>query len=490
MKYIVEGPDGKRYIVEGPAGAVAPPGAGGSATPPAPAASEGSQTAPDKSLLSSAQAGLADAGIRGFLGLKQFLGGLDSEEQGVLREQQADAENDPNKKTRIAGNIAGNVGLGVAGGGASLAAKIATMLPRWAAAAGSGAAVSGLQSLALSPGQGEGFGAQMADKAKQAGTDAALGGALGGAGTVLRRALTGMFKPTADAATLMSQGVTPTLQQGAEGRIGRTVGGLVSEATDIKQRQAQEILDALTARASGGKLSFQDLPLKDRTEMIENLLSGEYDKLLGNKRFPISPAVRAEIASKGRGIMTRTGQFVDEANEANRAIGNIMGDSPRNVNVGIKTLQQNYLSPLVEAAGEAKSSKVRDALMQARQGLIEKSRNTRLTPEEQTQLADIDSRWFDLSRLKETAQGSAGDLPGVGVRSLAQKFAKAADPASNRTREELVGPAMRVFGDTPTQDQIRSLMVGVKRTLGGAVGASAAMGNPYALARGARRVRR
>ena len=425
-------------------------------------------------------AGASDAAIKAAIGLDQLnalspvralirtlrgkapmQGDLENA-QGVLGAMKEESANDPEKGLRTTGEIAANIGmtaipvsaLSKTLGGTSKVAQL-----------GNAMATSGITGMAINPGQGEDLQAQLQDKAVQSAKDAAAGGVIQQGGRVLSKVFRGAkLKP--DAQKLFDQGVNPTMQQGAANPVTRFVGGLASGATNVKERQAREVLDAVTSRAAGGKASLAGGTLDERVQILEDLLSKEYDTALKGKKFPISPTTRGDVAKVGSDVMTRTGQFADESAQASKAISNVMGDSPNNLNVGIDLLMKNYMNPLAMQAGLEKSPRVREALLQAREVLMEKSRNARLTPYELKFVHQIDSKWYDLSRLRDVAKGAAQEGEGVPVRALTAAYANAPKSKSgNTTMEDLVGPAQRILGTTPTQDQARAGMQNLKRVL-------------------------
>src|SRR3990172_1216815 len=240
MRYIVEGPDGKRYIVEGPSEGASAPGAT-HATP------QGTQGGPDPSETypragghGPFAAGLADSGLRAYYGGKQFLGGLSEQDQAVLREMNTEGKNDPSPFTRTAGDMTGNMALTAVP--ATKLSKTLNAIPRIAklgrlAPALTGAAVSGATEFALAPGQGDSFGEQMLGKSSEAAKAAALGGITSG----LLSGISKPFKSSKEAQDLMKQGVYPTLQQGSDSFVGRNIGALSggAGASKVAQRQNQ-----------------------------------------------------------------------------------------------------------------------------------------------------------------------------------------------------------------------------------------------------------
>jgi hypothetical protein len=426
-------------------------------------------------------AGVGGAAIKGFLGLKQLFGGLDDEELGILKEVNREEDEDPESIKRGAGSLAGNVAMTLAPGvgvGKSavlpmLAKTIAARSSPVAGAVAAGAATSGLTGLVLNPGEGETVGEQFADKAKKSVEDAALGGLLPYVGRILRKVVTGVRK-TPDAAKLLDKGVVPTVQQGAESPVVRFFSGLTAGAVPVKDRQAAEIVGAVETKISGGRTSHPGGTVSERVAALDDLLEQDYMSVLGGRRFPLSTRTRADVASAGSNVMTKTGQFAEEAGEANRIIGNIMGDSKNTLLIGKEKLQGDYIAPLGREAALADNPRVAEALRAAREILIQKSRNARLSQPEQELLRQIDNNYIDLSRLRAVAR-RMGENEGVSFRALLQEYMKTPGSMNTGVVEDILGPAQRVLGSTPVQYQARGMGTALKRSLGMAAGAGGAM---------------
>lgn len=430
---------------------------------------------------SAGMAGLADAGIKGYLGLKTILGGLSKEEQGVLRELKAEAEADPNGVQRTAGDIVGNLLMSAvpASKAAGFVSKITGALPAWLAPAATAATVSGAQGLVMNPGQGETWADQMADKTEQSGKDALFGGVLGAGGQLLRKGVTQMFTPKPEAEMLFRQGINPTLQQGADSGAGRFIGGLTSGAVKSHERQLVELENAHLQRITG----TPTLPGQTRREALEsaeNAMDTAYTNFARGRRVPISPTLRRDMAAAAD-VTTPTGQFGQEAADAQRALANIVPDYPRNINVGYRRLQEDYAYPLSEAAGAQNTERAKQALLRARDLLME-ARNRRLTADELAQLRGIDSRNYDMNRFREAVKGAGLEKEGITVDKLEAAYSKVPPMAGNTTREELIGPAARVLGNRSLQDESRTGMVAAKRIVGLGIGGAAMAGNPVGMA--------
>lgn len=124
----------------------------------------------------------------------------------------------------LAGNITGGIAAtlpagGLLGAGAKGAAGMArggSVLQR---ALQAGHRVGTGTSIPAMMGQNALWGAALADEGEKVGgaaTGAIVSGVLGGAGRVLKNAVTGVVKPSAKAATLIDEGMSPTLGQAAD----------------------------------------------------------------------------------------------------------------------------------------------------------------------------------------------------------------------------------------------------------------------------------
>jgi hypothetical protein len=159
--------------------------------------------------------------------------------------------------------------------------------------------------------------------------------------------------------------------------------------------------------------------------------------------------------------------------DAREALDNIVGSDRNTVRLSADTLRGDYLNPLQQAVNDAKDPRVVEALVNAKNILINKSRNAKLSADELQTLKDIDSRYFDLMRLKESGEAN---LTGVNIGKLSQSYQNAPGMdimgATNKTNDELIGPAVRVLGATPRQDEARTMLNITKRILQGSAAAS------------------
>lgn len=444
-----------------PAGAPNAPALGGSPAKGAPVAVEGMLTGKE-SAWERARLGLANVGIGGYLGVKNLLGKLDPEEQNVLAQSNADLENSgfAGKAANLGGNVAGGIAATMLAPQVTLPSYFVRSAPYVKAALGSGA-MAGVSTPASDQ---ENI---LASKAKEAGKAAALGPAVLAGGQAVAKAGTGMFKATQDAIDLIRQGVVPTLQQGAESPWGRFVGGLTSGFTDVRGRQEKQLLDALTERASGGQIHAPDATAGERVAMLNSSIGNDYDQVLSKKLFPMTGKIRDEALQQADNIKKSGGRFIDQQSEARGILDNIIGSDRNAVRLRSDTLRNDYLDRIQSAIQPSNDPLVNEALLSAKNIIVTKSRNSRLTPQELQALQEIDSRYYDMMRLRDASKGAGAQETGVDIKRLADAYGKGpgADVigAANATNESLIGPLVRTVGSTPRQDEARTLLNTGKR---------------------------
>lgn len=447
----------------------------------------------------AADAGMADATIKAWIGLKDMLGMRNEDDTAVLAELKKEQDADPEKFKRTYGNILGNIGLTAGASGAMAkgytAAKSA--LPnvlKFLAAPAAGAAVSGAQDFALTPGT-------YGEKAEAGKTGAMWGGALSGAAAAASKGLTQMFKPTAEAQDLMRQGVNPTLQQGAESAVGRFIGGLTSGAVDVRTRQNQEIIDALLKRVAPG-MDTAGMTIPERVALLSERFNGtpggakgEYDALMAGKKFILTQPARGDVWAAARGPKGTQPEATQLATEAMSGTGTAM-QSQNTVRMSYDKLKE-YRMLMQDAVNSFNSNngvmeqQAKKNLIKAREVFDNLVRDPSLSAAEKAALADIDARYGDFLRFADAAGSSGFHAKPTAARVMksyenmapsSMSFAR----AENDTQRELLEPAVRTMGLTPTQDEARSLVASIKRAgkvlATGAVGAGAVAGNPYGLA--------
>jgi hypothetical protein len=447
-----------RGVASGVQGAPSAPvqGAGPGA---APAVTEGVLN-PDGSspLLDRMKYGLAGVGIQGYLGAKNLVTKLTPEEQNVLAQSRADVEN--SGFAGKAANLAGNVGLGVASSiltpALALPAAVAAKVAPAVIGAGKAALGSGAMEFVTHPAEDQ---ENVYGEKLQAAKNAALAGAgTYAGGKILAKAGTGLFQATKDAADLFRQGINPTLQQGAEGRVGRFVGGLTSGFTNTRARQEAEALDALTSNASGGKVSMPGATLNQRVDALQTGVDADQAALMQGKRFPLTKATRDAMLSEADNIKGSQGQLVNEQGKARNILDNILGDLPgARPRMSYDAVQSNYLDHIDRAMDNSRNvGPVADALGRARD-VLTNSVESKLKPDELAQLRDIQARQTDVDAMSALTAGRGGEGEGLKIGKLADVYGNLPDAATNATNESLVGPLVRTMGATPRQDESRTI---------------------------------
>jgi hypothetical protein len=422
-------------------------------------------------------AGMAEATIKGVLGVKQLFGGLSDEDKAVLEQIKLENEADPEGFKRGAGELAANVLTTIVPGGAATktakAAGLVKTLGKAAMTAGATEALTGV-------GEGDTYEQQMLSKAenalKAAGTGAVFSGVLGGAA----KAYKGLFRAKPEVAALVAQGVVPTLQQGADSGVGRFVGGLASGATSVRNRQEQQIANAVVHKATEGMVDRPQATGREILDSARDYVKGEYQKLFGGKRYNMSPAAVSDAQQAAQALNNR-GQFAAEATDAGRAVANVLGETgATNRRLGIDKLRDEYLTPLSKAAYAEANDETKQRILAARQVIIDQVRNAKLTKAERARLGELDVRNFDVERIREAVKGKVGEEEGITLSRLATAYGKN-KMAGNDTMDTLIGPALRVLGNTPTQDEARTAKQIGLRILGGTgalTGGAALTGNP------------
>lgn len=463
----------------------------GAGTPAGNAAGGGSQQAAEAPLSAAmlptdgsaslgdrVEAGLANVGIKGYLGLKNTLGmKLDPIEQKVL-----DASNEDVSHSGFAGkaaNMGGNVAAALAATSLTRGALPATLTsmaafgkaaPLVQAALGSGAMAA-----ATEPAEDQDN--ILLSKAKQAAIAAGEGFAGMGAVKGAVGAGTGMFQATKDAIELMKQGINPTLQGASATGWGKWVGGLTSGIMDTKQRLQNEVLDAITNRASGGVIKPQPTPqpLGERIDQIGSTISDAYDAIMNSKKFPMNNSIRGDVLQQADNIKQSGGRFLDQQSDARGILDNIIGTDRNATRMSSDTLRANYLDRIDTAMGGNNDPLVQDALGKAKNILVQRSRNAPLSPDELTALKAVDDRAYDLSRLQDAAKGDAGMQTGVNIKALARSYGNNPQEGGSATADELIGPLSRTLQRAPTQDESRSAFIAGKRIAAPIIGGGLSM---------------
>ncbi len=441
-------------------------GQGGSTTQPAAAAPAPLQASERAGVLQrglgaavpgsgSVVSGLGDSAIKAALGIKSLFTDLSPENKGVLEQirQESERESGMGAFGRGAGEVAGNIAMtavpGAKAGSVLAKAAGAGRAARTLATVGSAAGVSGATGFALTPSEAEGAEARFAEKGRQAAIDAALGAGMQGVGTVLRKATTRMFTPSPDAVKLMEAGITPTLSQGAERRIGKSIGSLAAGSRRVLQRQNEELGESLFRKITEGN---RDIPGGTGNELLESAqdyVSRAYDDVFQGQKFPITQSLvgRASAAASQTG---RLGGGAKAAGEAAAIIADTIDAtklSARGTRMTQKEIQKEILTELKRKAARTNDPGVVAAIDRARD-VFKNHVYGRITPEQLMRVKDIDRLNYDLSRMKTAAKDAAGENVGVGIDRLKTAYGRADPMAGVNTVDELVGPAQRVLGPT------------------------------------------
>lgn len=403
----------------------------------------------------SVVSGIGDSAIKAALGIKSLFTDLSPENKAVLEQirQEGERESGMGAFGRGAGEVAGNIAMTAVPG-----AKVGRVLSRvagagraarTAASIGSAAGVSGVSGLALTPSEGEGAEERFTDKGKQAALDAAIGGGMQGVGIVLRKALTKPFTPSPDAVRLMEAGVTPTLSQGSQGRLGKSIGSLAAGSRRVLQRQKEEVGESLFRKVTEGT---QNLPHATGNELVDSAqarIGGEYDKVFGNTQFPITQALVGQAAAAASQT-SRLGGGARAAGIANAILRDTIDDTMiprRGITMTQRDIQDTILTELRRKAALENDPEVIRAIERARD-VFKNSVYSRLTPDQLARVREIDRLNYDLSRMKTATKDAAGEDVGVDINKLKNAYGKADEMAGVNTTEELVGPAQRVLGPT------------------------------------------
>lgn len=411
----------------------------------------------NKQKLADQTAGGVGSVVKAGLGAKSMVTDLSPDDKGALNVIEQDAASNPSNR---AGQVTGDVARGL-GEAALLPAVKGAKVLNAARNIGMGAVDTAI----ATPGD-------WTDKGKAAGESALAGLGLSGAGTALKKGATGLFTATKDALDLIKQGITPTLQQGSEGGIGKWIGGLTSGSTNVRGRQEQEALTALTNRASNGQVAAPDATLNQRVGMVQSSQDQDLANFNKGKKFPLNQSIRNDVLSQADALKRSGGRFQDEQGDARAILDNIVGSDTNPTRLSGDNLQSNYIDAITNKQMPRNGPLVNDALENAKQVLIQRSRNAALSSDDQALLKSIQDRQYDLARMKELQAGKGGESEGLNIGKLAKSYGDQPDAATNATNQELVGPLVRTIGTTPRQDESRQLLVNAKRILGlGATGA-------------------
>lgn len=482
-RHIIQAADGTRHIVEvpdAPGAASAPPTPQQSA--PAPQETPGKLAGMPRQMLRSAvetyralnslRSGGEDMVGKTIRGVSQFAGGLSAKEKAAQAAMEQSQKDDPYPGIRSVGEFGANmVGLGGVGAAAQRGLQGAAAAPGVLSSVLAAMGASAGQEALTSVGEGETFKEQMLDKAKNAATAGIVSGGIQGLGRVAAMP----FKPKPEAVKLFKQGVNPTLQQGADSKVGEFIGGLTSGSAHVDERQANEALHTLGTRISEGRIDTRGYANKDAAQALLNDLQAEDLKVYGNKRFQYSPRSLGEMqAAAGR--LNPQGQFQKEAAEAASKIGNFVGPGEMNaVNrpIGYGRVKELRDKLTTLAFDDKNPPEVKERLLASLKVFDDRIRDAPLSADELTRSKQIDSLFFDAMRLKEATKGQ-GEKEGISILKLIKAY-DGKTMEGNNTAEDLIGPLARVVGKNAQQEEARSALITARRIARGA-GAVAAGG--------------
>ena len=422
-------------------------------------------------------AGVADAGIKGFLGVKQLFGGLSEDDKAVLAEMKKEQDNETSRGLRTTGNIAANVALTAVPASKLSKAVQASRAIQASRAAGAApylanaAATAGTEAL-TAVGSGDTYGEQMLDKAKQAGTAALVGVGLQGAGRALVKPATGLFRAKPEAERLFKLGINPTLQQGAETGWGRFIGGLSSGTMDIKTRQREEIGQAFLKHVTEGKIDRPEGTGQELLDAAKGYIDNAYTTLWNGKKVNLSPSARQQVFD----LVSQTPKDGRRSREAGEALGimvNALGQSNKNYRMNYDTFLNDVRNKLTNDIFDGAKGDTQSRLLAGRELLDNLVTHKGFTPEELARLREINVRNFDLKRLEEAVRGQSAGKEGLDVNRLAGAYSRMINEArnmGNTTFDDLVNPAAQLLSAAPTQDLARATRTSVARMAAPIVG--------------------
>lgn len=514
MRYIVQGPDGRKYIVEGPGAAPAqvpapaPQAAPVAAEPalegnvaPAPGAQPTQQTS-DQYLAELEQTkrpqreGMIDSLIKGGIGLKQLVGLGSEDDQYALKGIKQAEEEETDTAGRLKGNVFGGLltaaipGVGTRVGGKSLGSAAfrageaaLSRAPQFLKSVLGGASAAGATGLVLNPGEGATTGEQIANRVEKSGKDAAAGGVLSGAAHAARKVATGIFTPNDEARMLYEQGINPTLQQGASSKTARFIGGLASGAEKVSARQNDEGIAAYVRKYVEPNLDTSGMRPDEIVGLLKNKFHGdgtnpgEFEKILGGKRYLLTPSMRNHLwALAGRGD-----QRTAEAGLA--AMGSLGAPVHAKVPIrlGYKGLRQlrddlQYQIKLLKGSQDPVNQRAGDNIIKVKDSIDRLVRDPALSQSERDAFYKLQEQYRYFKRLDEAASNAEmhrnpriydleKSFAKQDKRIGAGKFSSAEDPALS----DLLMPAVRTMGLTPSQDASRTALQNIRRMAGPAL---------------------
>lgn len=415
----------------------------------------------------AASAGINDAVIKTGLGIKSLFTDLSEDDKYALKGMRQEKEEDPEGFKRGAGEFVGNVLIGAVPGAklASMGSKAVGVGKAFAPYFGTSLGAAGTE-FVQHPAEGEGAAERMTDKLTSAGQAAVLAPLMQLGLRSVGKGLTQWFKPTPEAAKLMAQDFNPTLQQGAESGFGRFVGGLTSGVVDVKKRLRDELGNAWTSRVTNGlDTGYKEGTAEDFLKAAQNHVGNELTEFWKGHKVNLSPKAVKAIAKKAGVVLSNNRQLRD-AMEAKGIVMDLLGDGSVNLRLKYDTFAEQVRNPLSTKMREATSEGVRERISSARDLMDKLVTRAGRSVGDVEKLQDINKRVFDVKRAEEAVTPLAYGQEGLDVNALARAYAKNLPQAAkvgNTTYQELVQPATRIIGNSPTQHRSRALLTVAKQ---------------------------
>lgn len=408
-----------------------------------------------------------------------------------LSPEQRDFVNHNKEITRNAGGgaVLGEMGADIATSAVPMSkltkAISALRIPAAASTAGKlGAmgATAAAQSVLTDPtGVEGGQGDVWAQKGENAGKAALWSMLLGGAGRGMARVAAQPFKPTPQAEALIKEGITPTLQQGAAGHVGRWIGGLTSGAFPTKERQSAELLRAYNRRLQPG-LDTTGMTPTEFMPIMERLFKGqggEYNRIYGNKTFYMTDPMRARITAIADSIpdprvKSEVQGVVQNMLEQHQGRTRLPWSSADGKS-GLHPQYLKYLENQIENFNQRGSPGQANATKQLQEMVDFIKANVvdpRLSMAERDTLRNsLDPRYAEFQRLVEAGGASPLSNARITINQLADAFRKQNKETylthPKDVQNDLLNPAMQTMGLHQSQNQQRALAVAALRATAG-----------------------
>lgn len=512
--YSIPGPDGQVYEIQGPddatrdqiiaavkarnphlAGQV-PANQGGQQgvgnTAPVPAPQPAIPTAQKPGAMDDFRAGIAESGLRTFLGAKQLITGLSDQDNSVLKEMNQDMKDRSGWAT--GGRVLGDVAQ-FAVPGSKIASNtmvaVTRLLPKaiasLAAIPAAGFTSSGIQGLIASPLEQEDGESRKSIDARRLGAAAkegVAGAVLNSTLGLLAKGATKAFTPSVEASALMDKGIQPTLQQGSGGAPGRFIGGLTSGITDPSKYQNRQVIENYMSKVMPGT-SVKDMTPGEIYHAINHHFKGpegEYAKLYKGVNFYLPEEVRTgmENLSKNIGNDNARRMYLQTIKKIFDEDQSIVGQS-----FNSDTLMKNYLNPMQSAIEKAQKSTnynesqfLADALVDAKSRFENVVRDFALGPTKVAKLAEIDARYGAAKRVQdaiETGRSSTREnlTPARILNEWFKTNAAKSSGGDNMLQQELLDPSIRILAQNTAQDAPRAARNLLMKGVGGAAAVGA-----------------